>query len=142
MSAPRLCQCGCGEATDLAPRTDAAKGWVKGQPLRYRRYHRPPPIRRGAQNHRFNGGLSQFQGRTIIVHRDGKWSFYYRVLMEMRLGRALRSEEVVHHINGDVSDDRIGNLAVLTRAEHLAVHRTGILAAKRAADVQRKGATA
>jgi hypothetical protein len=30
-----FCQCGCGERTRLAPGTDASKGWVKNQPLRF-----------------------------------------------------------------------------------------------------------
>lgn len=29
------CHCGCGERTKLAARTDAGKGWIKGQPLRF-----------------------------------------------------------------------------------------------------------
>lgn len=32
---PGLCECGCGQATRLAPQTDTAKGWVRGQPLRF-----------------------------------------------------------------------------------------------------------
>ena|ERR1017187_5792568 len=40
ITASGLCQCGCGEATRLAPRTDLAKGWVRGQPLRYVLGHR------------------------------------------------------------------------------------------------------
>jgi hypothetical protein len=30
-----LCLCGCGQPTNLAPKTSAAQGYVKGQPLRY-----------------------------------------------------------------------------------------------------------
>lgn len=30
-----LCACGCGGETRLAPRSDAAKGWVRGQSLTY-----------------------------------------------------------------------------------------------------------
>lgn len=30
-----LCQCGCGEATRLAPQTSRTKGWIKGEPLRF-----------------------------------------------------------------------------------------------------------
>lgn len=33
--APGFCQCGCGERTPLAARTDARYGRVKGQPARY-----------------------------------------------------------------------------------------------------------
>src|SRR5688500_4895354 len=31
----RLCECGCGQVAPIAPRTDSAKGYVKGQQLRF-----------------------------------------------------------------------------------------------------------
>jgi hypothetical protein len=34
-----LCECGCGNPTRLAPRTDRRKGWVKGEPLRFLPQH-------------------------------------------------------------------------------------------------------
>jgi hypothetical protein len=30
-----LCECGCGQEAPVASRTSAAKGWVKGEPLRF-----------------------------------------------------------------------------------------------------------
>lgn len=36
-----LCQCGCGQKTNLARQTDRAKGWVKGQPLKFLLGHVP-----------------------------------------------------------------------------------------------------
>jgi hypothetical protein len=35
----KLCECGCGLPTKLAPYSVAKKGWVKGQPLRYLANH-------------------------------------------------------------------------------------------------------
>jgi len=35
MSANGLCQCGCGQATKIATRTDRPKGYAKGQPRKY-----------------------------------------------------------------------------------------------------------
>ncbi len=29
------CHCGCGQKTNLAPRTQRAKGWIKGEPLKW-----------------------------------------------------------------------------------------------------------
>lgn len=29
------CECGCGERTKLAPRTNRTKGWIEGRPLRF-----------------------------------------------------------------------------------------------------------
>jgi hypothetical protein len=33
-SPTRLCDCGCGQPTNPAPRTSPERGWVKGQPMR------------------------------------------------------------------------------------------------------------
>lgn len=34
-----LCSCGCGGRTKLAPKTDARRGWVRGEPQPYLRGH-------------------------------------------------------------------------------------------------------
>lgn len=31
----KLCECGCGEYTKMAIKTNAKRGWIKGQPLRF-----------------------------------------------------------------------------------------------------------
>jgi len=49
----------------------------------------------------------------------------YRQLMENHLERVLSFNEVVHHINGDRSDDRLENLQLMTREEHGRYHGTG-----------------
>lgn len=47
----RLCECGCGRETNLAPYTDEAKGWIKGEALRFANGH-TSRIMRGAQRWR------------------------------------------------------------------------------------------
>lgn len=49
----------------------------------------------------------------------------HRMMMEEYLGRRLRSDEVVHHINGDKSDNRIDNLVVMERSKHISLHHKG-----------------
>lgn len=46
----------------------------------------------------------------------------HRAVMEQHLGRRLTSDEVVHHINGDRFDNRVENLQVMTRREHILLH--------------------
>lgn len=58
--------------------------------------------------------------KTIQV--DGKQVRLHRHMMEQKLGRKLGFNEVVHHINGDKHDNRIENLEVLSRAEHMKQH--------------------
>lgn len=46
----------------------------------------------------------------------------HRTLMELKLGRRLKHDEVVHHINHDPFDNRIENLQLMTRSEHVSHH--------------------
>jgi hypothetical protein len=121
-----LCQCGCGQQTRTADKTDRRAGHIKGQPLRYLHGHFKPPVRYGADNNRFTGGLAvDSDGRTRINCRDGSWMHYSRGVMAAKLGRLLTPDEIVHHVNGDPSDDRIENLMLTDRAEHPRLHGVG-----------------
>ena len=45
------------------------------------------------------------------------------LIMECYLGRWLKENETVHHINGDRKDNRLKNLKLMTRSEHTKYHR-------------------
>lgn len=55
------------------------------------------------------------------AHKDG-YVFLHTVIMERYLGRYLTKDEVVHHVNHIRDDNRIENLKVMEKHEHMSMH--------------------
>lgn len=58
----------------------------------------------------------------IKVEEPNKWELY-AVFLVKQAGIKIPKGNVVHHINKNCLDDRIDNLEVLTRSEHINLHR-------------------
>lgn len=65
---------------------------------------------------------------------NGKKHNEHRYIMEQHLGRPLSRYEVVHHINGDKTDNRLCNLMVMSLSEHAKLHRIGAKATEQTRD--------
>jgi len=62
-------------------------------------------------------------GYRIVKVGVRKYQLEHRLVVEADLGRPLRSDEEVHHLNGDKLDNRAENLEVLSPTDHQ--HRHG-----------------
>src|SRR5512146_2856715 len=81
--------------------------------------------------HPYTGGYMMRDGHGYVMElcpahpQANIWGFVqqHRLVVERHLGRFLDRKEQVHHANGDKHDNRLENLQVLTRSQHMTIHR-------------------
>lgn len=82
----------------------------------------------GEKNPNWKGGVqtsAHGYRMTKIVQLEGRGKYrpQHRLVMEQRIGRALKNVEAVHHVNGDKADNHPLNLLYFRRhSAHLRLH--------------------
>lgn len=97
--------------------------------------------RSGDKAANWKGGRTYTKHGYVLVLDKGNpksdksgYIFEHRKIMSEKVGRDLDDEEVVHHINGIKDDNRIENLELMTKGEHIALHHTGSKRSKETKD--------
>lgn len=92
-------------------------------PCRYKKYTMSDNGRwRGGEFDRGDGYVIVRIGSFPKDYKGKRYELKHRLVMEQHLGRKLLRKEMVHHKNGNKSDNRIENLELCTQSDHAKEH--------------------
>lgn len=77
------------------------------------------------KNRTLNGYIAIYKPEHPTAYKGGNWDGYvyeHRYMMEQFLGRSLLSDETVHHLDCDKTNNNINNLIVVSRSFHIRIH--------------------
>lgn len=132
MIAAPLCECGCGKPTEPARHTTHRLGHVKGQPLRFRRGHKPPFS--GSEYVEREGPLvtpcwvwqravnSKGYGQRCLADGSGKHVLAHRFHWEREFGRVPVGLEL-HHVCEETLCVNPDHIVAVTRLQHRRIRR-------------------
>jgi len=118
------CSCGCGQTIyrDKYMLKRFPKPYVSGHQFR------------GELNTNWNNGQYITSKRLVYLkkpeHPNSDKRGYIRrsvFVMSQQLNRPIKDNELVHHINGNPSDDSIENLVIISRQKHASIHHKGLI---------------
>ena len=111
----KLCECGCGQPTRIATRTNRTYGHTVGQPVKFVKGHN---FNRVGERENGRKKYTNAQGYVMVYqpdHPNVNCQGYVRehtIVVERALGKVLRTTANVHHVDGDPANNDPRNLVV------------------------------
>jgi len=94
------------------------RGYMKDHPEMQQNIRHP----RGLDHHRWQGGRGLHSSGYVVIKHQGKYVFEHRLVMSQHIGRPLKREEQVHHIDGNKKNNSLDNLLLLPSAKAHRLH--------------------
>jgi len=85
----------------------------------------------GKDNPSWKGGRIKQRGYIMVLNKEHSqadkdgYVAEHRLIMEKSIGRLIKKDEDVHHINRIKDDNRLENLELMTHGEHTTLHSIG-----------------
>lgn len=124
------CACGCDEEIPLMNKWRSRRKYINGHQQRGRlnvNYGKS-----GKLNPNWKGGSFVKEGyimTTCIGHpraKDGRYVYEHDLVMEKYLDRYLMTDEIVHHKDGNKSNNDLENLELMSRGKHSKHHTANL----------------
>lgn len=78
---------------------------------------------KGENSFAYNGGSTINSAGYICVRVGDKYLYEHRLIVQEEIGRKLKDNEVVHHIDGNKLNNSISNLKIMDKKEHDKYHK-------------------
>jgi hypothetical protein len=112
-----ICSCGCGGQLDKYNKWGYKRKFIHGHNMR------------GKQSGNYRGGRTNLYDYILVLVKNHPYCdmrgyvFEHRLVMEKHLGRYLKEDEYIHHIDHNPKNNNINNLLLMSsHAEHRRLH--------------------